>query len=87
MKSPGRKKRTNAIGQAIFIRTNTEDYPEETIPFRTLDEMMEICSQPRRNLSLDKVVIYAMPEGEPRALTLGFISASKAKRPGELASA
>ena len=72
------------IGQAVFIRTDTPDYAEETIPFKTLEEMVRICSQPRPNLTLEKVIVYAMASGEPCALTLGFISATKGQRPGEL---
>ena len=72
-----------AIGQAVFIRTETPDYEEAIVPFRTLEEMVKICSEPRPNLILEKVVIYAMTGAEPCALTLGFISATKGQRPGD----
>ena len=71
-----------AIGQAVFIRTDTPDYAEETIPFKTLDEMVRICTAPKEHLTLDKVMIYSMVEGEPQALMLGFLSSSKGQQPG-----
>ena len=72
-----------AIGQAVFIRTDTPDYAEETIAFKTLEEMVKICSDTQPNLTLDQSVVYAMPDGEPCALTLSFVSASKGHRPGQ----
>ena len=72
-----------AIGQAVFIRTDTPDYAEEIVPFRNLEEMVQVCSTPRSDVILEKVVIYAMPGGEPCALTLGFISSTKGQRPGD----
>ncbi len=71
-----------AIGQAVFIRTDTPDYAEETIPFKTLEEMVRVCGTPRENLTLDKIMIYSMVEGEPQALMLGFLSSSKGQQPG-----
>lgn len=71
-----------AIGQAVFIRTDTPDYAEATIPFTSLEEMVLICSQPRQNLTLEKIIVYGMTGHEPIALTLGFISASQGQRPG-----
>ena len=71
-----------AIGQAVFIRTDTPDYSEETIPFKTLEEMVRICATPRDHLTLDKIMIYSMLDGEPQALMLGFMSSSKGKQPG-----
>lgn len=70
-----------AIGQAVFIRTDTPDYAEELIPFRNLEELVRICSEPQPNLTLERVLIYSMVGQEPRALTLGFISASQGQRP------
>ena len=72
------------IGQAIFIRTDTVDYAEEAIPFRSLGEMVRICSEPHPNLTLEKVIVYSMVNEEPCALTLGFIAASKGQRPAHL---
>ena len=70
-----------AIGQAVFIRTDTPDYAEETVPFKNLEELVRICAHPRENLSLDKIMIYSMIEGEPHALMLGFLSSSKGQPP------
>ena len=72
------------IGQAVFIRTDTPDYAEATIPFKDLEELVRVCSQVHENLVLEKILIYAITDGEPCALTLGFISASKGQRPGDL---
>jgi hypothetical protein len=73
-----------AIGQAVFIRTDTPDYEEESIPFKTLGDMVKLCSQPRMDMVLDKIVVYAMPDGTPQAVTLGFVSATKGAKPGNL---
>ena len=70
-----------AIGQAVFIRTDTLDYAEHSVPFRTLDEMVCICSASHPNLILEKVVVYSLTGAEPCALTLGFIAATKGQRP------
>lgn len=70
----------NAIGQAIFIRTRVPDYAEVSLPFQTLEEMMHVCSNPHPGLTLERVVIFTLSDGQPCALTLGFISASKGVR-------
>jgi hypothetical protein len=70
-----------AIGQAVFIKTDSADYAEEVVPFRSLEEMVAVCSKSRPNLILEKVVVYAMADGEPCALTLGFIASTKGQRP------
>ena len=75
------------IGQAIFIRTDTADYAEHPVPFSTLEEMVRICSKSRPNLILEKVIVYSMADGEPSALTLGFVAATKGQRPAQAASA
>ena len=75
-----------AIGQAVFIQTDTADYAETTIPFRTLEEMVAVCSQRHTNLTLERILVYAMSGGEPCSLTLGFIAATKGQRPGQLES-
>lgn len=72
-----------SVGQAVFIRTDTPDYAEETIPFKTLDEMVQLCCTARPGLTLEKVIVYSMVDGEPCALTLGFVSSTKAQRPGD----
>ncbi|MBU6402415.1 MAG: hypothetical protein KGS61_19015 [Verrucomicrobia bacterium] len=73
-----------AIGQAVFIRTDTPDYAEETVPFQTLEEMVKVCAAPRPNAVLEKVLVYSLVNGEPCALTLGFMSATKGQRPDNL---
>lgn len=75
-----------AIGQAVFVRTDVPDYAEETVPFKNLGEMVEVCSQPRPNSILEKIVVFSMVNNEPVALTLGFVSSSKGSRPGNLES-
>ena len=70
-----------AIGQAVFIRTDTPDYAEETIPFKTLEELVNICSIPHENMTLDKIMIYSMVQNEPIAVMLNYTSSSKAQRP------
>ncbi|MBI5801407.1 MAG: hypothetical protein HZA92_11910 [Verrucomicrobia bacterium] len=74
---------TNAIGQAVFIRTDVLDYSEINVPFQTLEELVNVCSEPRHRLTLERVVIFSLHGGQPSALTLGFISASKGVRPGD----
>lgn len=66
----------------MFIRTDTPDYGEETVPFKTLEELVRICATPRDHLILDKIMIYSMIEGDPHALMLGFLSSSKGQPPG-----
>ncbi len=73
-----------AIGQAVFIRTDTVEYIEETVPFKSLEEMLQVSVSPRPNLALEKIVVFSMVDNEPCALTLGFVSASKGERPGDL---
>lgn len=73
-----------AIGQAVYIRTDTPDYEEESIPFKTLGDLVKLCSEPRPDMVLDKIVVYAMPNGTPQAVTLGFVSATKGAKPGNL---
>lgn len=70
-----------AIGQAIFIRTDTPDFAEETVPVKTLEELVRICSTPQENMTLDKVMVYSLVNGEPQALMLGFLSSSKGQHP------
>ena len=72
------------LGQAVFIRTDKPDYAEEMIPFKNLDELVEICSKSRPNLVLEKIIMYSMTPTGPCAITLGFISASQGQRPGNI---
>lgn len=76
-----------SIGQAIFIRTDTADYAEHPVPFSTLEEMVGICSKSRPNLILEKVIVYSLADGEPSALTLGFVAATKGQRPAQASPA
>jgi len=69
------------IGQAIFIRTDTADYAEESIPFKTLEEMAEICCRPLTDRILEKIIIYSTIQNEPCALTFGFVAATRGQRP------
>lgn len=71
-----------AIGQAVFIRTDTPDYAELTIPFTSLEELVKVCATPRPHLTLEKIVVYSMVDESPCALTLGFIACSRGQRPG-----
>ncbi|MBI3879879.1 MAG: hypothetical protein HY301_07410 [Verrucomicrobia bacterium] len=73
-----------SIGQAVFIRTDVPDYAEETIPFQNLDELVRLCSEPRPNLVLEKIVVFSVVNEAPVSVTLGFVSASTGHRPGGL---
>jgi len=70
-----------AIGQAVFIRTDVPDYLEETVPFKSLEELVKVCTIPRENMTLEKIVVFSMVNNDAVALTLGFISASIGHRP------
>jgi len=76
-----------AIGQAVYVRTDTPDFAEESIPFRNLEEMVELCTKSQPNMVLDKLIVYAMPAGEPIAVTLSFVAATKGQRPATLETA
>ena len=71
-----------SIGQAVFIRTDTPDYAEAIVPFTSLEELVAVCSTPRPNMTLEKIIVYSMVENDPVALTLGFVSASRGQKPG-----
>lgn len=73
-----------AIGQAVFIRTDTPDYAEVMIPFTSLEDLVKVCSTPRPHLTLEKIIVYSMVDETPCALTLGFISCTKGQRPGSM---
>ena len=72
-----------AIGQAVFIRTDVPDYVEETVSFKSLDEMVKVCLTSRENMLLEKIVVFSMVDHEAAALTLGFVSASRGQGPDE----
>ncbi len=65
-----------AIGQAIFIRVDAPDYAEIGFPFRTLEELVTLCTRPKKNMILEKVMVYAMEGTQPVSVQLGFLSAS-----------
>jgi hypothetical protein len=73
-----------AIGQAVYIRTDVPDYLEVAIPFQTLGQLVRICSEPKPDMLLDKVVFYALVNEEARSVTMSFLSATKGARPGNL---
>lgn len=72
-----------AIGQVIFLRTDTADYAEETVPFQTLDELVRLCTQLRSDRILERVMVYGMVNDEPHAVTFSFLSATKGQRPNQ----
>ncbi|HOW67827.1 MAG TPA: hypothetical protein P5186_09305 [Candidatus Paceibacterota bacterium] len=72
-----------AIGQAVFIRTDQADYEEEMVPFRTLDELVRLCTTLQAGRMLERVIIFSLVNGEPHAVTLGFLSATKGQRPDQ----
>lgn len=69
-----------AVGQAVFIRTDTADYAEESVPFQNLEEMVKLCSVPRPGRVLDKVIVHSLSEEKACALTLGFVAATKGEK-------
>ena len=71
----------NATGQAVFIRTDVLEYLEISFPFQSLEEMVKVCSEPKPGLTLERVIVFSLRGGQPSALTLGFISASRGLRP------
>ena len=71
----------NAVGQAVYIRTDSPDYIEVVRPFRSLQDLVEICTQSQTNLSLEKILVFAAQNGETCAVTLGFVSAALGVRP------
>ena len=76
---------SNAIGEAVYIRTDVPNYVEEKKPFRSLEEMIDICTSQFDNLTLEKIFIFATKNGSPVTLTLGFIASSRGRQlPKEL---
>ena len=70
----------DTIGEAVFIRTDVPNYVEERLPFCSLQEMIEVCTTPQPNLTLEKVIVYSLVGEAPKSLTLSYISASKGRR-------
>ncbi len=71
----------NAVGQALYIRTDIPDYAEEAIPFQTLEELLLLGITPRPHRLLDRFVIHGLQGSTPIAVTLNFLAASHGQRP------
>ena len=71
---------TDAVGHAVFIRTDVPEYLEEAIAFASLEEMVAVCTTPQKNLTLEKVTIYASDGQNPISLNLAFVAASRGRR-------
>ncbi len=69
-------------GLAVFMRTDTLDFAEYSVPFSTLAEMAQICTLQPPYAILQQVVIRSVVNNEPCSITLSFVGASKG---GELA--
>lgn len=69
-----------STGQAVFIRTDTLNFEERSISFSSLEELVELCTKPRPNLTLEKVIVYRLFDGESTAVTLSFIAATKGQK-------
>lgn len=75
----------DGVGQAVFVRTDVPDYVEVKVPFRSLEELVDVCTTPRPSLMLEKVVVYATQNETPVSLTLSYVSSSSGRRiPTEL---
>ena len=70
----------DTIGEAVYIRTDVPNYGEERLPFCSLEEMIEVCTTPQPNLTLEKVIVYSLAGETPKSLTLSYISSSKGRR-------
>jgi hypothetical protein len=64
----------DAVGQAVYVRTDSPDYIEVVRPFRTLQDLFEICVQRPSNLSLEKILVFAWRNGQGCAVTLAEIT-------------
>ena len=69
-----------ATGQAVFIRTDTPSFEERAVPFSSLEELVELCTKPRANLTLEKIIVHRLQDEESTAVTLGFIAATKGQK-------
>jgi hypothetical protein len=72
-----------AVGQVVFIRTDTADYEEETVPFQSLDELVQLSTQGRSHRVLERIIVFGMVNNEPHAITFSFLSATKGQRPNQ----
>ena len=68
------------MGQAVFIRTDCHEYREKSIAFNSLDELVRVCSVSYPDMILEKVLLFSINDGQPCAVTLGFISATQGQR-------
>jgi hypothetical protein len=48
-----------STGQAVFIRTDTLNFEERSISFSSLEELVELCTKPRPNLTLEKIIVFS----------------------------
>ncbi len=62
------------MGKVIFVRTDTPDFTECSVPFHTLDEMVHICRTPPLNAIVDKIIVCGEAHGGPCTLTMTFVS-------------
>lgn len=69
------------IGQAVFVRTVGPDYAEETVPFKTLDDLIAICTTPRPGCLLETIILQGLDGELPLAVTLTFLAASRGTKP------
>lgn len=69
------------IGQAVYVRTDSPDYIEVVRPFKTLEDLFEICVRPPANLALEKVMVFSSMAGKSCAVTLGSISTAMGVQP------
>jgi len=46
-----------AIGQAVYIRTDTPDYARRAFRSKNLDEMVKVCTAQHENLTLEKIIV------------------------------
>jgi hypothetical protein len=54
------------------------------MPFKSLEELVSICSSAHPNLTLEKIVVHAMARGELCSLTLAYMAATCGHRPKSL---
>lgn len=63
------------IGRAVYLRTDRADYPEEAVPFWSLEELGRLCTGPPEGRVLERVVLYSRLDHGRYELNLEFISA------------
>jgi hypothetical protein len=72
-----------SVGQVIYLRTDTADYAEETVCFQSLDELVRLCTVPRADRVVERVIVFGLVDNEPHAVTFSFLSATKGQRPDQ----